>query len=149
MIEIREIDRDNLFDICELTSNKDGIGTVMEEYICCNAISIAEAKFFPEFKPKALYHNGILIGFFMYKHMEQKPQEVEICRYMLDYKFIGKGLGRMTFEAMLSYFKETGVKTVILMIDDDNLIAKKLYTSFGFVFTGKVLKEEYYYSLDI
>ncbi len=41
------------------------------------------------------------------------------------------------------------------MIEDENIIAKKLYTSYGFTFTGKIntftgdmTTHEYYYRLD-
>ena len=35
------------------------------------------------------------------------------------------------------------------MIDDTNIIAKKLYLSFGFQFTDKIDKDEYYYELEM
>jgi diamine N-acetyltransferase len=149
MIEIREIDRENVFDVCELTSNKDGVGTLFEAFICCNAISISEAAYFPECHPRALYRDGELIGFFLYKRWEHQLGEVEICRYMLDHKFIGQGLGRASFEAMLSYFRKSGVKQITLMIDEHNRVAKKMYLTFGFTFTGKIDKDEHYYSLSI
>ncbi len=147
MIEIREINRDNLFDVCELTSNQDGVGTVFEAFICCNAISISEAAFFPECQPRALYRDGELIGFFMYKCWPHNPHEAELCRYMLDHKFMGQGLGRESFAAILADFRLHGIEQVTLMIDEHNLVAKSLYLTFGFRFTGKIEKEEHYYSL--
>lgn len=33
MIRIKDIDADNIFDVCELTTNQNGIGTIMEEYL--------------------------------------------------------------------------------------------------------------------
>lgn len=36
---------------------------------------------------------------------------------------------------------------MVLMIDETNQIAKNLYVSFGFTFTGKMDKDEYYYEL--
>ncbi|GIN92675.1 hypothetical protein J6TS1_20600 [Siminovitchia terrae] len=63
MIKVKEINQDNVFDVCELTSNKDGIGTLFEEFICSNAYSIAEAKYFSNMYPKALYKNDLLIVF--------------------------------------------------------------------------------------
>ncbi|KFB89336.1 diadenosine tetraphosphatase [Serratia grimesii] len=68
---------------------------------------------------------------------------------MLDHKFIGQGLGRASFEAMLSYFRKSGVKQITLMIDEHNRVAKKMYLTFGFTFTGKIDKDEHYYSLSI
>lgn len=149
MIIIKEVDSDNVFDVCEMTTNKDGIGTTMEEYLCCNATSLAESKYFPEMHPKAIYNNETLIGFFMYKRTDNEPDTAVICRFMLDYKYQGKGLGRLSFESVLKYLKQDGAEKVVLMIDEGNAVAKELYLSFGFKFTGKILKNEYYYELAI
>ena len=63
MIQIKDIDKSNVFDVCELTTNSNGVGTVMEEYLCCNAVSIAESKYFLEMNPKAIYNDESLIVF--------------------------------------------------------------------------------------
>lgn len=67
MISIKDVTAQNVFDICELTTNKNGIGTIMEEYLCCNGTSIAESKYYPEMNPKAIYDEDVPIGFVMYK----------------------------------------------------------------------------------
>jgi len=103
--------------MCELTTNKDGVGTLFEQYLCCNAISLVEAAYFPGFEPRAIYR--------------------------------GQGLGRQVFGELLAHFNREGYREVLLMIDEDNRIAKELYASFGFRFTGKIEKDEHYYSLNI
>ena len=62
MIRIKAVDAQNLFDVCKLTTNHNDIGTTMEEYLCCNAISIAEANYHLELHPNAIYNNNVLIG---------------------------------------------------------------------------------------
>ncbi|MEX9609286.1 GNAT family N-acetyltransferase [Providencia manganoxydans] len=143
------MDKDSLFDVCELTSNANGIATVLEDYICCNAISIAESHYYPEFKPKALYCEQALIGFFMYRERDLLPNEAQICRYMLDHKFIGQGLGKKTFSAIIDYFKAKGLHRVTLGVDNENNIAKNLYISHGFTYTGEIVDGEYIYSLKL
>ena len=149
MIRIKDIDAENVFDVCELTTNQNCIGTNMEEYLFFNAVSIAEAKYFSEMFPNAIYNNNVPIGFFMYKRTEEKPDTATLCRFMIDYRFQHKGLGKKAFEHILRGLKIQGVRKVILMIDDTNIIAKKLYLSFGFQFTGKIDKDEYYYELEM
>lgn len=149
MIRIKDVDADNIFNVCELTTNHNGIGTTMEEYLCCNAVSIAEAKYFLEMYPNAIYNNNVLIGFFMYKRTENQPDLAILCRFMIDYRFQNKGFDKKAFEHILRGLKIQGVRKVILMIDDTNKIAKKLYLSFGFRFTGKIDKNEYYYELEL
>lgn len=147
MIEIKEVDAENVFDICELTTNPNGVGTTMEPYICCNAISVAESKYYPDMHPKAIYHDETLIGFFMYQQTALQADTVTICRFMVDYKFQNQGLGKKAFGCILNVLKSQGVRKVVLMIDETNQIAKNLYVSFGFTFTGKMDKDEYYYEL--
>ena len=148
MIQIRVVDKFNFWDVGELTSNKDGIATVLEEYVCCNAFSIAESHFYPEYKPHALYQGEILIGFFMYKILEDKPQEAFICRFMLDHKFIGQGLGNQSFFAIIKYLKGSGVNRISLGLDDENNIAKKVYMNHGFKFTNKIVDGEHIYAIE-
>ena len=52
MIRIKAIDAENVFGVCELTTNQHGVGTTLEEFLCCNAISIAEAKVLSRNAPK-------------------------------------------------------------------------------------------------
>lgn len=63
MIRIKAVDAQNILDVCELTTNQDGNGTAMEGCSCCNAISIAEAKYDSEMHPNAIYNNNVLIVF--------------------------------------------------------------------------------------
>ena len=149
MIRIKAIDAENVFDVCELTTNQNGIGTIMENFLCCNAISIAEAKYYPEMHPNAIYNNNDLIGFFMYKRTENQPDTATLCRFMIDYRFQHKGLGSQAFAHMLKGLKIQGVRKVVLMVDNANEIAKKLYTAFGFHFTGKIEHDEYYYEMEL
>lgn len=144
MIRIKAVDAQNIFDVCKLTTNQNGIGTTMEEYLCCNAISIAEAKYYPEMHPNAIYNNNVLIGFFMYQRTEAQADTAAICRFMIDYQFQHKGLGKKAFEYILRGLKLQGVKKVILTIDSSNKIAKKLCLSCGFLFTRKMNSNEYY-----
>ena len=67
MIRIKAVDEQNLLDVCELTANEAGMGTTVAGCSCCNAVSIAEAKYYPEMHPNAIYNNNVLIGFFMYQ----------------------------------------------------------------------------------
>ena len=149
MLSIKEITAQNIFDVCELTTNSNGVGTVMEEYLCCNAVSIAESKYFPEMHPNAIYQGRKLVGFFMYRRTETQADTATICRFMIDSRYQHQGLGRNAIKSILSGLKIQGVKKVVLMIDDTNEIAKRLYLSFGFTFTGKIDKGKYYYELSL
>ena len=147
MIRIKAVDAQNILDVCELTTNQDGIGRTLEGHSCCNAISIAETKYHPEMHPNAIYNNNVLIGFFMYIRTENQAETATICRFMVDDRFQQKGLEEKALEHVLRGLKIQGVKKVIFMIDEENQIAKKLCLSFGFRFTGKIDHDAYCYEL--
>ena len=149
MIRIKAVDAQNIFDVCKLTTNQNGVGTTMEEYLCCNAISIAEAKYNPEIHPNAIYHNHVLIGFFLYQRAETQADTATICRFMIDDRFQHKGLEKKALEHILRGLKIQGVKKVLLTIDNANENAKELYLSFGFQFTGKFDKAGHSYELKL
>ena len=148
LISLRKINTENLFDICELTTNANGIDTPVEEYICCNGTSIAEAKYFRNMFPLAIYLDTTPIGFVMYKR-KKTDDTAMIMRFMIDHKFQHKGYGKKAFQIILDELKKQQVKKIFLGVNERNIIAKNLYSSFGFRFTGKIDKGEQYYELEI
>ena len=149
MIRIKAVDEQNLLDVCELTANEAGMGTTVAGCSCCNAVSIAEAKYYPEMHPNAIYNNNVLIGFFMYQRAEDQADIVTICRFMIDLKFQHKGLGKRAFAYALRGLKIQGVKKVILMVDAANRTAQSLCISFGFQSTGKMDHGKCCYELEL
>ena len=142
MIRIKAVDAQNILDVCKLTKSQDGIGTAIERCSCCNAISIAEAK-------HAIYHNHVLIGFFMYQRAENQADTATIYRFMIDDRFQQRGLEEKALEHILKGLKIQGVKKVVFIINSTNGNAKNLSLSFGFQFTGKMEHGEYYYALKL
>ncbi len=149
MIRIKAVDAQNILDVCQLTTNQNGIGTIVEEYGCSNALSIAQAKYYSDMHPNAIYNNHVLIGFFMYQRAENQADTAIICRFMIDYQFQHKGLGKKAFAYVLRGLRIQGVKKVLLMIDDANQMAQNLCLFFGFQCTGKTDKGEYSYALEL
>ena len=147
MIRIKAVDAQNLLDVCELSAKQDGIGTTRAGHFCCNAVCIAEAKYHPEMHPNAIYHNHVLIGFFLYQRAENQTDTATICRFMLDCRFQQKGLEEKALEHILRGLKIQGVKKVIFLADNANEEAKNLSLSFGFQFTGKNAHNECCYAL--
>ena len=149
MIRIKAVDAQNILDVCELTTNQNGIGTTREGHSCCNAVFIAEAKYNPELHPNAIYNNHVLIGFFMYQRAENQADTATICRFMIDYQFQHKGLEKKALEHILRGLKIQGVKKVIFLTCDINEEAKNLYRFLGFRFTGKSGYDKCYYALEL
>ncbi len=146
MIRIKTVDAQNILDVCQLTAKQAGIGKGMNGCACCNAISIAQAKYDAEMHPNAIYNNNVMVGFFMYQRAEDQADTATICRFMIDHKFQQKELGEKALEHILRGLKIQGVKKVIIKADDANMIAAKRCLSFGFRLTGN--HDEYCYELE-
>ena len=149
MIRIKAVDAQNILPVCELTTSRDGINTTTDGHFCCNAISIAEAKYDPEMHPNAIYHNRALIGFFMYRRPEDRADTATICRFMIDDHFQQKGLAEQALEHILRGLKIQGVRRVITVIDNANEAGKHLWLSFGFRITEQGSQTENCYALEL
>ena len=147
MIRIKAVDAQNMLDVCELSTHQNGVGMMTAGHFCCNAISIAETKYHPELHPNAIYHNHVLIGFFMYRRAEDHAETATICRFMVDDRFRQKGLEEKALEHILRGLKIQGVKKVALQIDAANETVKRLFLSAGFHSTGASDKDGCYYEL--
>ena len=149
MIQIKAVDAQNILDVCGLSTDRNSVGTITKGCSCCNAISIAEAKYDSEMHPYAIYHNKVLIGFFMYRRTEEQADTATICRFMLDSKFWHKGLEEKAMEHILRGLKIQGVKKVIIRIDGTDKNAGNLPYSFGFHLVGSAAQLERSYELEL
>lgn len=136
-IILKEITADNFYDVCLLTTNENGVPTFDEEFICCNAVSLAESKYYPLLQPQAIYSNENLIGFILSGPYFKDNDNFWVLRYMIDYQQQGKGYGKKAFLTFIEQVKSNGnIKNIYIGLDPDNPRATSLYTSVGFEFTG-------------
>lgn len=146
-IYLKEIDESNWEECILLTTNKDNIHYLGEEFVASNAYSIVEAKFEKGWITKAIYAEDTMVGFAMYGYCPEESL-YEICRLMVDHKYQGKGYGKAALlkiiEEMRS-FKDCG--EIFISFVPENKIGKKLYESLGFKDTGKIVDDEILYSL--
>jgi diamine N-acetyltransferase len=104
------------------------------DLLASNAYSIAQSRFYPDFHPRAIYHNGELAGFLMYdEKVDDKPGEYGIYRFMVDYPRQGQGVGRRAMELLLAEIRsKRDARRITICYHTNNPIAKKFYQSFGF-----------------
>jgi len=107
--------------------NKKGIGSVATTY--------------------AIYANGAMVGFVMYGYLEKEYDDTygEDCyffwRFMMDKSHQGKGYGRQVLAQILGEIRQMPngkVDYCYTSYEPTNVVAKKLYESFGFVETGQI-----------
>lgn len=98
----------------------------------------------------AIYNDDIMVGFIMmeYDKVEEKQWGVNgcyedcfaICSFMIDKRYQGRGYGKQALAKAIEYIKTFPygrASAVYLSYDTDNVVARHLYASFGFVETGE------------
>lgn len=109
-----------------------------EDLVASNLYSIAQSKFDPDARPRAIYAGDKPVGFIMYDvwRAKDKTQHASIYRFMIDRRQQGKGYGRAALAAALAEIKAIpGMTTISISYMPNNPVAKPFYASFGFVET--------------
>lgn len=104
--------------------------------------------------------NGEVIGFVTYSQFrsyEGYKYSMEHSVYV-DKNHHGKGIGKILLQKIIDEAKIRGVKTLIAVIDSENIGSIKMHEKFGFYFAGRLKNVGYkfdkwldivYYQLDI
>lgn len=145
MIELRKITDDNFVECIKLEPNEE-----QKSFVASNISSLAEAyvaltnnECIP--MPYAIYTNEIMVGFIMLSYNEADENNNEnvywVWRLMIDKRYQGKGYGYETMIKALEFIKtfpQGKASAVLLSYEPENVVAKTLYESLGFVETGKI-----------
>jgi len=137
-VRLHKINKDNFNECVNLTVN-DG----QKGFVADNVYSLAQAWLHSDIaRPFAVYNDDAMVGFIMFDY-DERGDECGIWRFMIDGKHQGKGYGKAAMAAALEYIKRNpAFKTVRLSYEPANAVAEKLYLSFGFLPTGKVIDGE-------
>lgn len=85
---------------------------------------------------KILDHDGEHAG---HSVLSAAAGEAHLLNISIDFRFQGKGFGRVLLKHMLAAAVELGAKTVFLEVRDSNEVAQALYLSEGFNEVGRRL----------
>lgn len=124
-------------EVIELT-----VGDDQHDLIASNVYSIAESRFLPGFVTRAVIYDGRAVGFAMYGP-DPDDGQIWLYRLMIDKNSQGRGLGRAALREVVAHVRdEFGAPVLRLGVRSDNVAARTLYTSAGFVPTGQALGSE-------
>ena len=89
------------------------------------------------FIPYAIQENGQYVGAFLFRNY---GRGCNLTSFFIDEKFQGQGLGRKALFKYLKFVKENypAAREIEIAVAPGNLVAEKLYKSFGFKYTGEV-----------
>ena len=154
-IDLKPIDTNSWFVACDLE-----VDASQRDFVSPNAVSLAQAHYEPWWIPLGIYDSNAMVGFVMHScwpnapvnpiHGEMTPGNDHILRLMIDKRLQGKGYGRAAMIALIERIKAQGdCRAIELSFHPDNAVAEKLYASFGFVRTRRVIEGEIEMKLDV
>lgn len=106
-------------------------------FLASNAYSIAQAHYYADWRPRAIYCDGNPAGFALYDVTgNDQPGHYAIYRLMVDYPRQNQGIGRRTMELLLAEIRSfEDTRRITICYKPDNATARKFYASLGFVET--------------
>ena len=152
MIHLEKLNYEHFDDVFELEVKEE-----QYPFVADNCFSVAEAyvtlvnggKVFPF----AIYNDDTLVGFIQLAYGETADQDgvsvekdnYQVWRFMIDKKYQGKGYGKEALKLAIEFIKTFPCGKADLCwisYEPENIVAKKLYASFGFVETGEMCDDE-------
>ncbi len=148
MIKLVDINSSNWGKIIRLTTNEDGKLTLGEKYVASNAYSMVQSFFEENWIIKGIaLEDDTLIGFTMYGY-DSEEDLYEICRFMIDRQYQGKGYGKAALKVIVEELKKSAEgKDIYLSTSPENSRGRHIYESFGFESTGRIEYDELIYKL--
>lgn len=153
MIKIEQINAKNIWEILKLK-----VKDAQKEFVAPNDISIIEAYIAITGNgyafPFGIFDDEVPVGFLMIGYdvddsYDNPPQiaygNYSIWRFMIDAKFQNKGYGRKALQLALDFIRTFPcgkAEYCYLSYEPENMVAKKLYATFGFVENGEMDGEE-------
>jgi diamine N-acetyltransferase len=104
------------------------------DFVPSNLYSIAEAQFYPQAVPLAIYsEQDQMVGFVLYG-VDVETGKWKIFRLMIDQAHQGKGYGRAAMEQVIGRLRaQPGCGEILIAYQTDNDAARRLYANLGFV----------------
>ncbi|HEY0061956.1 MAG TPA: GNAT family N-acetyltransferase [Telluria sp.] len=103
-----------------------------------NAYSIAQAHYYPDWKPRAIYCDGVPAGFALYDISgDGEAGHYAIYRLMVAHDLQNKGIGRLAMLLLLDELRaQPDMRRITICYKTDNPTARRFYASLGFAEIG-------------
>lgn len=116
------------------------VGEDQTHFVASNLYSLAEAYINPHFIPRAIYAGDDLVGFAMYT---LEKGEYWIFRLMVAAEYQHQGYGRQAMQLVIAQLRlNADCRRIFISYEPENIGAKTLYASLGFIPTGAVIGGE-------
>jgi diamine N-acetyltransferase len=132
-VTLRPITAENWHDIIKLNPADD-----QKRFVEPNLLSITEAQFIKGYKPLAIYADETAVGFLMYYYEDDGGGCYWIDRFMIGAEHQRRGYAKAALQTLITMFRaQPDCNAISLTHVEGNTVASKLYTGFGFTYTGE------------
>ncbi|MCO6045626.1 GNAT family N-acetyltransferase [Aeoliella sp. ICT_H6.2] len=129
MVTLQELTSDNWVECSDLELHDHQQG-----YVASNVYTIAESKFKPHYRLRAIYADGTMVGLVAFCH-ENDPEDLElywVFRLMIDKHYQGQGIGTAAMRLAIDEIAALGARRIRTMHKPTNTVAASLYANLGF-----------------
>ena len=107
-------------------------------FLASNAYSIAQAHYYPDYQPRAIYCDGAPAGFALYDISGNgEAGHYAIYRLMVEHARQRQGIGRAAMVLLLAEIRACAdARRISICYKPDNANAQRFYASLGFVEIG-------------
>lgn len=116
------------------------VGPSQQHLVAPVAVSLAEAGRYPGSEPLGVFVDGDLVGFLMGQLIEHGSEAGTylLWDFLIDHRHQRHGHGRSGVNGAIAHARSRGAAVVSISHEPDNLIARDLYRSAGFIESGSV-----------
>ena len=138
VVNLREVTRENLRAVLRLK-----VAPEQEHFVASNAISIAQAHFYPEVAWfRAIYADETPVGFMMLSDDATKPRYF-LWRLMIDARYQKFGFAAKAMELLFEYVRtRPGAKEILVSCVPGEDGPSGFYEKLGFTPTGEIEDDE-------
>ncbi len=129
MLNLQDVTRKNWIACMKLSLHDHQSGYVAE-----NVATIAESKFEPHHRLRAVVSDNTVVGMLAYCH-ETEPEDMElywIFRLMIDRSHQGQGFGTEAIKMAINEITKLGGTRIRTMHKPENIVASAVYSKLGF-----------------
>lgn len=107
------------------------------QFLASNAYSIAQAHYYPDWRPRAIYCDGVAAGFALYDVSgNDEPGHYAIYRLMVDHSRQNQGIGRRAMALLMAEIRDCAdARRITICYKPENATARRFYASLGFIET--------------
>ncbi len=137
-MELRDVNEDNWRDVVGIEPREE-----QRRFVASVAYYLNLCHYEQVWRPLAFYAGGGPVGFAMWG-FDAEEDSYWIGGLIIGAEHQGKGYGRAAMEALLDHLAaQPGYREAALSYEPENTVARRLYTSLGFVETGERADDEF------